>query len=362
MFERHKNSTETQPIKVSDLNHSKKNCSTVIAKSRHMKNSYVGMQNNNQFDPLPGGAFSNCSGSVAASQDSQRKPKRRKISELSILDSRIQQPKGAAVKKYGIGKGLMTVWRATKPDAQCLTTGVNFINREAAKIIAAVECNKDDNRKKAYKAECKLAIVELRSQEQSGALMVLMDDEELELRELQAGPNPLACSHLAIDGCHSCSLCKDLLARFPPLSVKMKQPLCTRPWDSSPEIVKKLFTVFRFLYTHSAFHDKDSLLLGKIHVALLKLLLVDVESKPSIGFIPCAAKDCRFLGFLHFIMEQGFDVKFWNRALNPLTWIEILQLVLVAAGFSAKQSSFQTETLSNVLNNFLFMDSVPQLY
>ena len=50
-----------------------------------------------------------------------------------------------------------------------------------------VECNKDDNRKKAYKVECRLAIVELRSQEQSGALMVLMDDEELELRELQTG-------------------------------------------------------------------------------------------------------------------------------------------------------------------------------
>ena len=80
-----------------------------------------------------------------------------------------------------------------------------------------VECNKDDNRKKAYKAECKLAIVELRSQEQSGALMVLMDDEELELRELQAGPNPLACSHLAIDGRHSCSLCKGLSLVLPKL-------------------------------------------------------------------------------------------------------------------------------------------------
>lgn len=73
-----------------------------------------------------------------------------------------------------------------------------------------VECNKDENRKKAYTAECKLAIGELRPQEQSGAIMVSMDDEELELRELQAGPNPLTCSHLAIEGRRSCSLCKGL--------------------------------------------------------------------------------------------------------------------------------------------------------
>lgn len=37
-----------------DLDHSKKNCSTVIAKSRHMKNSYVGMKNNNRQKHLFG--------------------------------------------------------------------------------------------------------------------------------------------------------------------------------------------------------------------------------------------------------------------------------------------------------------------
>lgn len=34
-----------------------------------------------------------------------------------------------------------------------------------------------------------------------------------------------------------------MLAKFPPNSVKMKHPFCTQPWDSSPEIVKKLFKV-----------------------------------------------------------------------------------------------------------------------
>lgn len=37
----------------------------------------------------------------------------------------------------------------------------------------------------------------------------------------------------------------DLLAKFPPNSVKMKQPFGTQPWDSSPETVKKLFKVNR---------------------------------------------------------------------------------------------------------------------
>lgn len=66
--------------------------------------------------------------------------------------------------------------------------------------------------------------------------------------------------------------------------------------------------------------------------------------------------------FIFQIMEQGFDVNFWNRALNPLTWIEILRLVLVAAGFSAKQGSLRRETLSKVFNNFLFMDSAHLLW
>ncbi|XP_062096567.1 homeobox-DDT domain protein RLT3-like [Humulus lupulus] len=64
-----------------------------------------------------------------------------------------------------------------------------------------------------------------------------------------------------------------MLVKFPPNSVKMKQPFSMQPWDSSPEIVKKLFKVFHFLYTYSliidvcpftldefaqAFHDKLS--------------------------------------------------------------------------------------------------------
>ncbi|XP_058071521.1 homeobox-DDT domain protein RLT3 isoform X2 [Magnolia sinica] len=369
------------------------------------------------FDPLPAGAFGNHSGSNPPRRDSQKEPKRRKVCDPlildhpsknpSLLDSFAREKKSAPVKKYGIGKGLMTVWHATNPQARSFPSCVNFINREAAKMcfssklsvprqllhqetrksqyrrIAAkqrtlgkkmqekrkpstkkqkVICNKDETRKTLHRAECILAIVGLGSQAKSDVSTVLMDDEELELRELQAGPNPLTCSaHITKNGRHGCSLCKDLLARFPPQSVKMKKPLSTRPWNSLPETVKKLFKVFRFLYTHSvaidvcpftldefaqAFHDKDSLLLGKIHVALLKLLLSDVDQELSGDFLPRYANDCRFLGFLHFVKQQEFDMKFWIRALNPLTWTEILRLVLVAAGFGSKQNPLRREILS----------------
>ena len=35
----------------------------------------------------------------------------------------------------------------------------------------------------------------------------------------------------------------DVLPKFPPDTVKMKKPICLQPWDSSPEIVEKLFKV-----------------------------------------------------------------------------------------------------------------------
>lgn len=78
-----------------------------------------------------------------------------------------------------------------------------------------VLCGKDVCQKKPHPTECKLSVDEPKSLEQSNALTVLVDDEELELRELQAGPNPLRCSaHLASSGRHGCPLCKGF---FPPL-------------------------------------------------------------------------------------------------------------------------------------------------
>jgi hypothetical protein len=43
-------------------------------------------------------------------------------------------------------------------------------------------------------------------------------------------------------------------------------------------------------------------------------------------------KDCFFQ-----VREQEFDVNFWIKSLNSLTWVEILRQVLVASGFGSKQ-------------------------
>lgn len=61
------------------------------------------------------------------------------------------------------------------------------------------------------KEKCELALEEVICQDLSRFAM-LMDDEDLELRELQAGPNPVTCSdHCATNGPFGCSLCKGLI-------------------------------------------------------------------------------------------------------------------------------------------------------
>lgn len=311
------------------------------------------------------------------------------------------------VKKHGIGKGLMTVWRAMNPNGGDIPSGIDFGGREIMDVgqISSplmqrpvrqkkkrhqcmsvtrmlgqkmqekrklpfkrreVESKKLEIQKPSYREKCELFLGGVISLERLNQFAMLMDDEELELRELQAGPNPLTCSdHCSSRAPHGCSLCKDLLAKFPPSSVKMKQPFAMQPWDSSLESVKKLFKVFHFLYTYStmvdicpftleefaqAFHDKDSLILGKIHVALLKLLLSDVETEIRSGLVPNCGISCKFLALLHSVEDQEFVLEFWKKSLNPLTWTEILRQILVAAGFGFKTGAFQREPLSKEMS------------
>ncbi|VAH73592.1 unnamed protein product [Triticum turgidum subsp. durum] len=238
------------------------------------------------------------------------------------------------VRKHGKGKGLMTVWhamysqtaeiqdcssfidetgclRSLRPFedfggklAQKQTLPRKKVNKKSRSSPSKrkVPCGRVTDLKEHPPVECHLSVDESESSELRTEQATLVDDEELELSELQAGPNPLRCSaHISSTGRHGCPLCKDLLARFPPPSVRMKQPFPTKPWESSPEMVKKLFQVVRFVYTHfgsmdvhpftfdefaQAFHDKDSSLLGKVHVSLLKLLMLNTERGSGSVFVP----------------------------------------------------------------------------
>ena len=57
------------------------------------------------------------------------------VSEPTVSDYLVCNTKSASVKKHGIGKGLMTVWRAINPDGGDFPTGVNFKERESAAIF-----------------------------------------------------------------------------------------------------------------------------------------------------------------------------------------------------------------------------------
>ncbi|CAI9768373.1 unnamed protein product [Fraxinus pennsylvanica] len=296
--------------------------------------------------------------------------------------------KGAPVKKHGIGKGLMTVWQMTNPDARGLSSdGISsesliqqktkkqqtvlrkLSNKEQAKRKLPLRSRKVEYQKfekRNRKEKCELALDGERCLENTEHFAMLVDDEELELRELQAGPNPLTCSaHFATNGSRGCSLCKDLLAKFPPNTVTMRPPFYVQPWNSSPELVKKLFKVFHFLCTYAikidvcsftldefaqAFHDKDSLLLGQVHVALLKLLVSDIDQDLSRGFLPLTSKNHKFLALLHSVEGQDFVLDFWQKSLNLLTWTEILRQVFVAAGFGSKLGIAPKGSLNKEVN------------
>ncbi|KAJ0113727.1 hypothetical protein Patl1_03208 [Pistacia atlantica] len=328
-----------------------------------------------------------------------------KVSKQDGLDHQDCYTKRDPVRKHGVGKGLMTVWRVVNPNGGRFPTGISSTDRQDSDVPQTTTCaprkqplrkkraqqlvsllkqrrlasklqekrkpslkrrqvklNRDESPRQPHKEKCELALEGPISQERLDQIAMLVDDEELELRELEAGTNSLiCCDHVSTNGRHGCSLCGDLLAKFPPNSVKMKQPFGAQPWDSSPEAVKKLFKVFHFLYTYSStvdicsftldefaqsFHDKDSILLGNIHVALLKLLLSDVVMELSRGRLAHLSVSCKFLALLHSVENKEFLVELWNGFLNPLTWTEILRQVLVAAGFGSKQGSAQRESLS----------------
>ncbi|XP_021733991.1 homeobox-DDT domain protein RLT3-like isoform X1 [Chenopodium quinoa] len=276
-------------------------------------------------------------------------------------------------KTYGMGKGFMTASQLVNPDSKrrplrrkpaALRRSVNKVQEKKKPIFQRRKVDSSQKAtQKARKDCCKIALDLASHDKNLCSFPTKADDEELELMELQAGPNPLTCgAHFANGGKtknNGCSLCKGLLPKFPPESVRMRKPFHMQPWNSSLELEKKLFKALHFLYTYAvildvypftlddfakAFLDKDSSLLGKLHVCLLGLLLSDIQNEISNGLSIHSNKNGMFLNFLHmFVMwqteTQDSVVNFWKTSLNPLTWTEILRQVLIAAGFGSKDGN-----------------------
>ncbi|KAL4582728.1 hypothetical protein LXL04_007287 [Taraxacum kok-saghyz] len=95
-----------------------------------------------------------------------------------------------------------------------------------------------------------------------------------------------------------------------------------------------------------ALRGEDSMLLGKVNVALLKLLLVGIEKEIDSEFVSHISKNWKYRGLLQSIGCEESDLELWKRSLNSLTWIEILCQVLVAAGFGSKRDTSSKEPVN----------------
>uniref|UniRef100_A0A0D9X1K5 Homeobox domain-containing protein n=1 Tax=Leersia perrieri TaxID=77586 RepID=A0A0D9X1K5_9ORYZ len=285
-----------------------------------------------EFDPLPQSA----PGHLRDTTDyhlhqNQRVIKKRKIVEPTTQRSSLPCGDSDPVRKHGAGKGLMTVWHAMYSHSGKSQDGSSFIDETGClrslrplddcgrkedchdgkliqkKVLARKKMDKrsrpPSNRRKVPCSrvtapknhppmECHLSVDESQSSELRTNQVTLVDDEELEL---------------------------NLLARFPPPSVKMKQPFSTRPWESSPEMVKKLFLAVQFIYNR--FGNMD------VHPFTFDEFAQSFHDK---------------------VREQEFDLNFWMKSLNSLTWVEILRQVLVASGFGSKHHMLNREFFNKI--------------
>ncbi|XP_019194149.1 PREDICTED: homeobox-DDT domain protein RLT2 [Ipomoea nil] len=187
----------------------------------------------------------------------------------------------------------------------------------------------------------------------------LIEDERLELMELAAStkglPSVLALDNEALQNLESFA---DMLREFPPKFVFLKKPFGIQPWIGSDANVGNLLMVWRFLITFSdvlslwpftldelvqAFHDYDPRLLGEIHIALLRSIIKDIEdvARTSSAVVGANQNNAANPGGGHPQIVEGayawgFDIRSWQRHLNPLTWPEILRQFALSAGFGPK--------------------------
>ncbi|XP_011027775.1 PREDICTED: uncharacterized protein LOC105127984 isoform X2 [Populus euphratica] len=183
----------------------------------------------------------------------------------------------------------------------------------------------------------------------------LIEDEQLELMELIAASKGLASIvNLNYDTLQNLNSFRDLLITFPSESVQLKKPFGFQPWLDS-ENIGNLLMVWRFFIAFAdvlglwpftldefvqAFHDYDSRLLSELHVALLKLIIKDIEDvarTPSIGLginqYYTANPEGGHPQIVQGAYTWGFDIRNWQQHLNPLTWPEILRQLALSAGF-----------------------------
>ncbi|PIN06555.1 Transcription factor PHOX2/ARIX, contains HOX domain [Handroanthus impetiginosus] len=215
---------------------------------------------------------------------------------------------------------------------------------------------KEERRREKEAARQKAAMERATARRIAKESMELIEDERLELMELAASSKGLpSILSLDYDTLQNLESFREALCEFPPKSVQLRMPFAIKPWIDSEENVGNLLMVWKFCLTFAdvlglwpftldefvqAFHDYDSRLLGEIHVALLKLIVKDIEDvvrTPSGGPGTNQYSAVNPEGGHPHIVEGaylwGFDIRNWQKHLNPLTWPEILRQFALSAGF-----------------------------
>ncbi|KAL6992497.1 hypothetical protein U1Q18_010607 [Sarracenia purpurea var. burkii] len=232
-----------------------------------------------------------------------------------------------------------------------------FLLKESLK--AERRRQKEELRREKEEAKLKAALARATARKIARESMELIEDERLELMELAASskglPSIISLDHDTLQNLESF---RGFLCSFPPKCVQLKRPFSVQPWTGSDENIGDLLMVWRFCITFAdvlglwpftlvefvqAFHDYDSRLLGEIHIALLKLIVKDIEDvarTPSIGIGTNQCSSANPVGGHPQIVEGaylwGFDICSWKNYLNPLTWPEILRQFALSAGFGPR--------------------------
>ncbi|KAD3068752.1 hypothetical protein R6Q59_017222 [Mikania micrantha] len=234
-----------------------------------------------------------------------------------------------------------------------------FLQKESLKVERRRQ--KEEIRKEKEAIKVKAAIEKAAARKLAKESMELIEDERLELLEFAASHKGLSSIvSLDYETLQNLDSFRDLLCVFPPKSVQVrfKHPFSVHPWIDSVENVGNLLMVWRFCMTFAdilglwpftldefiqALHDYDSRLLGEVHIALLKLIVRDIEDVartpsggPGTNQYTVANPEGGHPRIVEGAYMWGFDIHNWLKHLNPLTWPEILRQFALSAGFGPR--------------------------
>ncbi|XAR66503.1 hypothetical protein NMG60_11012770 [Bertholletia excelsa] len=242
-----------------------------------------------------------------------------------------------------------------------------FLQKES--LRAERRRQKEEIRREKEEARLKAALERATARKIAKESMELIEDERLELMELAVSSKGLSSIvSLDHDTLQNLESFRDRMCPFPPKSVQLKKPFAIQPWTDSEENIGNLLMVWRFCITFAdvlglwpftldefvqAFHDYESRLLGEIHIALLRLIIKDIEDvvrTTSIGVGATQGSAANLEGGHPSIVEGaylwGFDICSWKNHLNPLTWPEILRQFALSAGFGPQLKKKSIEQAS----------------